>query len=77
MIPIVGLFFAFLGGLPAILAVIFGHVGLATSKRNGVGRGNSLAGLVTGYITIGIIALTTIFWIVAIAGSAATTASLS
>jgi uncharacterized membrane protein len=62
-IPFIGLFFAFLGGLPALLAVILGHVGFSASKRVGVGRGNSLAGLVMGYVTIGIIALTTLAWI--------------
>ena len=74
-IPIVGLFAAFLGGLPALLAVVFGHVGYATSKRNGVGRGNAIAGLVMGYVTLGIIVLTTLSWIAAIAGSGSTSAS--
>lgn len=76
-IPFIGLLFAFTGGLLALLAVIFGHVGLATSKRVGVGRGNSIAGLVTGYVTIAIIALTTMAWIVTLAGAAATSNSFS
>lgn len=74
-IPIVGLVFAFLGGLPALLAVIFGHVGSVIAARSGVGRGSAVAGLVLGYVTIGIIVLTTLFWVVAIAGSAATSGS--
>jgi hypothetical protein len=74
-IPIVGLFAAFFGGLPALLAVIFGHFGYAASHRIGVGRGNAIAGLVLGYVTLGIIVLTTLFWIVAIAGSASTSGS--
>ena len=37
----------------------------------GTGRGQAMAGLVTGYITLGIIVVTTAFWIIALLGAAA------
>lgn len=62
-IPIAGLVFAFLSFLPALLAIIFGHVGLSTSKTNGVGKGQAITGLILGYLTIGIIVVVTMIWI--------------
>jgi hypothetical protein len=71
VIPVVGLFFAFVSFVPAVLGVIFGIVGLRQAARVGVGRGAALTGLVTGGLTLAIGLLTTMFWIFAIAASAA------
>ncbi|WP_134402862.1 DUF4190 domain-containing protein [Cryobacterium sp. TMT4-10] len=63
-IPILGLVMMFLAFLPAVLAVIFGHVGLRNATRlGGIGRGASLAGLILGYVTLGISVITTFLWI--------------
>ena len=73
-VPFVGIGAAFFAFLPAVLAVIFGHVGQGTFKRNGVGKGQAVTGLVLGYITIGLIVAVTMFWFVAgVAGAAAST----
>jgi hypothetical protein len=40
-------------------------------QMGGTGRGQAMAGLVTGYITLGIIVVTTAFWIIALLGAAA------
>ncbi|WP_174843925.1 DUF4190 domain-containing protein [Cryobacterium sandaracinum] len=69
-IPILGLFMMFLAFLPAVLAVIFGHVGLRNATRlGGIGRGASLTGLILGYITLGISVITTFLWIVTAAAA--------
>lgn len=59
VLGIVGLFVSwFTLGIPSILAVIFGHIGLSqTSKSRQSGRGMAVAGLATGYIAIGLFAL--------------------
>lgn len=49
LIPLVGWFLAF---LPALLAVIFGHVGFGTAKRTGLRKGESVASFVLGYLAI-------------------------
>jgi hypothetical protein len=72
-IPFVGLVAAFFAFVPALLGVIFGIVGLRKARVIGVGRGNSVAGIATGGVTLGIIALTTAAWIAA--GVAASTTS--
>jgi hypothetical protein len=73
LIPFLGIFAAVTGFLPAVIAVILGHIGtLRARQMSGTGRGQAMAGLVTGYITLGIIVLTTAFWIVALLGAAAT-----
>lgn len=57
-------------GIPCILAVIFGHISLGEIKRsNGqvTGYGMGLAGLILGYVAIG---LGIIFIIVAVIASA-------
>jgi uncharacterized membrane protein len=60
-IPILGLFMMFLAFLPAVLAVIFGHVGLRSATRlGGIGRGVSLTRLILGYVTLGISVITTV-----------------
>lgn len=74
-IPFVGLVFAMVATLPAILAVVFGHIGVGTWRRLGVGRGAAVAGLVLGWVTIGIILFTSFAWIVAISASVASRAS--
>lgn len=72
LIPIVGLVAAFLAFLPAVLAVIFGHIGVAKSKSmGGTGKGIAVAGFILGYATVALIVLTTVWWIVAIAISGA------
>lgn len=70
-VPILGIGAAFTSFIPALLAIIFGHVGLKNAARNGVGRGQAMTGLILGYVTLGIIVATTVFWIVAIAASGA------
>jgi hypothetical protein len=43
----------FLLGLPSVLAVIFGHIGVAATKDGTrSGRGQAVAGLVLGYVVI-------------------------
>jgi hypothetical protein len=71
VIPFLGLVFAFVSFVPAVLAVVFGVVGLRQSNRVQVGRGAAITGLITGGLTLAIGALTTMFWILAIAASAA------
>lgn len=70
-IPIIGLVFAFFAFLPAVLAVVFGHVGLIRSRAIGVGRGAALTGLVLGYVTVGVIVATTLVWILALGAASA------
>jgi hypothetical protein len=58
-----------LGILLAILAVIFGHVGHAQYKRQtGQANGMAIAGLVCGYISLGIV-LIILIWVLAFVGS--------
>lgn len=58
----VGLCLLFFPVLP-ILAVVFGHIGLAQTRTTGApGRGYAIAGLVTGYIGIAL----AILWLIAI-----------
>lgn len=71
IIPIVGLFFAFVSFVPAVLAVIFGVLGYRQSARIAVGRGAAIAGVVTGGTTLAIGVVVTLFWIFALVASAA------
>lgn len=71
IIPLVGLFFAFVSFVPAVLGVVFGILGLRQAARIGVGRGTAMTGLVTGGVTLAIGVLTTMIWILAIAAGAA------
>ena len=69
-IPILGLVMMFWAFLPAVLAVIFGHVGLRNATRlGGIGRGASLTGLILGYVTLGLSVITTFLWIVTAAAA--------
>jgi hypothetical protein len=59
--------------VPGVLAVVFGHLGMNNAKRlNGLGEGSAKAGLILGYVTIGLIVATTLFWIIGGVISAAT-----
>ncbi len=61
VLGIVGLLgVAFFGFVAAVLAAVFGHVALGRISRAGAGRGGrglAIAGLVLGYITIGLTVL--------------------
>jgi hypothetical protein len=62
ILGIAGVFFSFFYGIglfPSIAAVITGHM---ARKRQPHARGLSLAGLITGYIGIGI----SVFWVAGI-----------
>ena len=62
LVPVLGLFAAVTGFIPAVIAVITGHRGMAHAREmSEIGRGQAMAGLITGYITLGIIILTTAF----------------
>jgi hypothetical protein len=75
LIPFLGVLAAVTGFFPAVIAVILGHIGIARARQmGGTGRGQAMAGLVTGYISLGIIILTSAFWIVALLGAAASSA---
>jgi hypothetical protein len=71
IIPFVGLFFAFVSFVPAVLAVVFGVLGHRQATRIAVGRGAAIAGLVTGGTTLALGVVVTLFWIVAFVASAA------
>ncbi|GAA2834755.1 hypothetical protein FB468_2405 [Leucobacter komagatae] len=60
--PIFGIIAGAVAFIPALLAIIFGHTGLRTSKRTGAGRGPAITGLVFGYATIAIIVASVLFW---------------
>ncbi len=72
-IPIFGLFMMFVAFLPAVLAIVFGHVGLNNSARNGVGRGGAVTGLILGYLVIALSIGVTALWFIGIAGSSSST----
>jgi hypothetical protein len=59
VLGICGLLFSwFLLGIPSILAVIFGHIALSQIGRDRTnGRGMAIAGLSTGYVSIGLFVL--------------------
>src|SRR6478735_12833830 len=74
LVPVLGLVAAVLGFVPAVMAVILGHIGMTRSRQmNDIGRGQAMTGLVTGYIALGIIVLTTAFWMLFVVGTAAST----
>lgn len=58
-----------IGIIFAIVAVILGHIGHAQSRRaNGQANGMAVAGLVCGYIALGIVVLAVIFVLVVLGG---------
>lgn len=64
-IPFLGFVTAVLGGILAIVAIVFGHLGArAAQSIGGYGRGQAIAGLTLGYATIGIIVLVIVFWMI-------------
>ncbi|MGV2901330.1 DUF4190 domain-containing protein [Microbacterium sp. AGC62] len=70
LVPFLGIVAALLGFVPAVLAVIFGHLGFNTSVRmQGIGRSQAITGFVLGYVTLAIILGTTVFWFAAIGAS--------
>lgn len=56
VLGICGVMFSwFIFGIPSILAVVFGHVALAKAKQGtGSGRELAIAGLIIGYVIIGL-----------------------
>jgi hypothetical protein len=54
--------YPFLPGIIALLAIMFGHLGLASPPRNGVSRNNGLGitGLILGYFMLSIVIVWTI-----------------
>jgi Domain of unknown function (DUF4190) len=55
VLGLVGLFFSwFTFGIPSMLAVIFGHIGISQTRpdRGLSGRGMAIAGLVLGYVVV-------------------------
>lgn len=50
----------FLLGIPSILAIVFGHIGL---RREPAGRGLAIAGLVLGYVAVAIFLLWMVFFL--------------
>jgi cell shape-determining protein MreD len=72
LVPIIGVFASALSFVPALLAVTFGYSGLSRAQQVGVGRGAAMGGLWTGWVTLALIAGTTLFWVTALmVGSAA------
>ena len=71
LIPFVGAFFAALAFVPALLAVIFGHVGIGSSRTTGVGLGQAVTGMTLGYLTLGTLLVVTIIWVVMISSGSA------
>jgi hypothetical protein len=54
VLGIIGLFLSwFTFGIPSMLAVVFGHVGVSRVRRGvGDGRGMAISGMVLGYLVI-------------------------
>ncbi|GAB3617315.1 hypothetical protein GCM10027416_18720 [Okibacterium endophyticum] len=71
-IPFFGLVSMFFAFIPAVLAVVFGAIGMKrTHELNGLGMGTSIAGIILGGITLVISIVVTFFWILAMAASSA------
>jgi hypothetical protein len=63
IVPVAGYISASLGFVPALVAVICGHIGLSRSKKlAGIGRKHAITGIITGYGSIGIMAVATLVW---------------
>ncbi|ALJ22092.1 DUF4190 domain-containing protein [Microbacterium sp. No. 7] len=62
-IPFFGLVAGTVAFIPTLLAITFGHIGLAGSKRlNNTGKAQAITGLVLGYLTLAIIAFSSVVW---------------
>ena len=62
LIPLIGWFMAF---VPAVLAVIFGHIGQSTAKRlGGMRRTESIVAWVTGYAALVLPGVITVFLVI-------------
>ncbi|MFT4212796.1 MAG: DUF4190 domain-containing protein [Microbacterium sp.] len=62
VMAILSLVFAFV--FP-VLGVVFGHISLNQIKRTGEeGRGLALAGLILGYVFVGLVVVYIVFWII-------------
>jgi Domain of unknown function (DUF4190) len=74
VLGIIGLFVSwFLFGIPSILAVILGHVGISDTKHNRrAGRGQAVAGLVLGYLVVvpGLLVTLAVFGMIGAAATA-------
>jgi hypothetical protein len=58
---LVGIFFC----LPAILGIIFGHIGYSKAKRGEAGgQGMAQAGMIIGYVICGLWAIPLLLWMV-------------
>jgi hypothetical protein len=58
---LVGIFFC----LPAILGIIFGHIGYSKAKRGEAGgQGMAQAGMIIGYVICGLWAIPLLLWLV-------------
>lgn len=67
-VPLLGLVAWFLALLPTLLAIVGGHVGSSRAKAmHGAGQGQATTALVLGYITLGILVLTTLIFVLAMA----------
>jgi hypothetical protein len=78
VLGLVGLFVSwFTFGIPSILAVIFGHIGISQTRpdRGLSGRGMAIAGLVLGYIVVAFAVYVSIVVVYAIGQVATTTPS--
>jgi hypothetical protein len=66
---ILGLIFGWcLFGIPSLIAVVLGHMGLAETKNGTVGgRGSAIAGLILGYLVVAPSAIITVMVIASMA----------
>jgi hypothetical protein len=70
-IPVIGLLSAFLAAPVGIFAVGLGFPALARAKTLRVGRGAAIAGIILGFLAVGITVVVTLGWIVfALVGAA-------
>lgn len=59
-------------GIPCVIAIICGHVGMADTKDGSkAGRGNAVAGLVLGYVCVVPMILVTVWLLVSFVGGMA------
>lgn len=76
-IPFAGIIFGGLAFLPAVLAVVFGHLGKNASNRiGGIGRGAAVTGMILGYITLGMMILAILISIITLVAAGATQSAI-